>query len=278
MARKSTTRKSATKKNAKTTTRSAKKSPSNAFSRRKPDDVFAIADPQLHIYGKAQVCSTNSRGYPTPENRSPAEILLDASEGFIPLWSEGATLRWRFNEGSMRYFQNPEAAKNGIRQLWGAALLAWGDAAPVKFKETGDAWDFEVAMRSSDNCTISGCTLARAFFPDSGRHDLVMYPKMFTQTRKEQIDTFIHEIGHVFGLRHFFANVSETAWPSVIFGTHKPFSIMNYGPQSELTDYDRSDLKLLYSKLWSGAVTEINGTRIVKVRPYHELGLPHSAK
>ena len=41
---------------------------------------------------------------------------------------------------------------------------------------------------------------------------------MFAQNRKEQVDTFIHEIGHVFGLRHFFANISETAWPSEIFG------------------------------------------------------------
>lgn len=209
-----------------------------------------------------------------PDNRSPAEIVVDASEGFVPLWSKNVTLRWRFNEGSMRYFQNSDAAKEAIRQLWGEALLAWGDAAPVKFKETDDAWDFEIAMRNSDNCSISGCTLARAFFPDSGRHDLVMYPKMFTQTPKEQIDTFIHEIGHVFGLRHFFANVSETVWPSVIFGTHKPFSIMNYGPQSELTDDDKSDLTLLYSKVWCDSLTAINGTRIVKVRPYHELGIP----
>ena len=65
---------------------------------------------------------------------------------------------------------------------------------------------------------------------------------MFTQARKEQVDTFIHEIGHIFGLRHFFANVSETAWPSEIFGRHENFSIMNYGALSELTDADKDDL------------------------------------
>lgn len=249
----------------------AKTTGTDAFAPRKSKDAFAVADPKVHVYGKAQTCSTNSRGFPMPENRSPFEIVLDASEGFIPLWAPNVTLRWKFNEASMRYFLHPEAAKRELRRLWGEALLAWGDAAPVKFTESDDAWDFEVVMEHNDKCTASGCTLARAFFPDSGRHNLAIYPKMLTQIRKEQIDTFIHEIGHIFGLRHFFANIDERRWPSVIFGTHRPFSIMNYGYNSELTEDDRSDLKLLYSKVWNGELDEINGTRIVIVRPYHDL-------
>jgi hypothetical protein len=97
---------------------------------------------------------------------------------------------------------------------------------------------------------------------------------MFTQSRKEQVDTLIHEIGHTFGLRHFFANVSETAWPSQVFGTHKPFSIMNYGNQSELTDDDKADLKRLYQAAWSGELTKINGTPIQLVKPFHTVGGP----
>ncbi len=88
------------------------------------------------------------------------------------------------------------------------------------------------------------------------------------------VETLVHEIGHTFGLRHFFANVSETAWPSVIFGKHEPFSIMNYGHKSILTDDDKSDLKALYEKVWSGELIEINDTRIVLVKPFHTLGDP----
>ena len=94
-------------------------------------------------------------------------------------------------------------------------------------------------------------------------------PRCSPSTRKEQVDTFIHEIGHVFGLRHFFANISEKRWPSEIFGKHKPFSIMNYGDQSELTDDDKSDLKRLYQMAWDGELTEINGTEIRLVKPFH---------
>jgi hypothetical protein len=116
--------------------------------------------------------------------------------------------------------------------------------------------------------------LASAFFPDPGQHELVIYPKMFTQSRKEQVDTLIHEIGHIFGLRHFFANVSETAWPSEVFGTHRPFTIMNYGSQSELTDDDRADLKRLYQTAWSGELTEIAGTPIRSVKPFNTIAPP----
>ena len=82
----------------------------------------------------------------------------------------------------------------------------------------------------------------------------------------------MHEIGHVFGLRHFFANISENEWPSQIFGTHSAFSIMNYGHDSVLTPKDKSDLKRLYQLAWSGKLTHINGTPIRLMRPYHESG------
>jgi hypothetical protein len=170
----------------------------------------------------------------------------------------------------MRYFQNPDAAKQAIRVLFGEAVDRWGDSSPVRFSERSDNWDFELTMQPYDNCSAAGCTLARAFFPDSGRHDIAMYPKLFAQPREEQIETLIHEIGHVFGLRHFFANLSETAWPSVPFGSQSPFTIMNYGSQSVLTDADRSDLKLFYTQVWSGALTEVNRTPIVEFRPFHE--------
>ncbi len=97
---------------------------------------------------------------------------------------------------------------------------------------------------------------------------------MFSQVREEVVETFIHEIGHVFGLRHFFAQVSESAWPAEVFGEHEKFSIMNYGATSTLTDDDREDLQRLYHSAWSGALTDINGTPINLVKPFSSIGLP----
>lgn len=231
-------------------------------------------DPQVHIFGSGKVCDTEGRGFPTPRGRSPLEIVVDASEGFIPLWAPETTLRWRFRERSLRTFKNPNAVKAEVRRLFGEALLAWGTAAPVKFAEKDDLWDFEIVMRRIDNCDANGCVLASAFFPDAGRHALVIYPKMLTQSRREQVETLVHEIGHVFGLRHFFAQIGEQAWPSEIFGTHQPFSVMNYGSESVLTPEDKADLRRLYQSVWRGVLTQINGTPVRLIRPFHAVSAP----
>jgi len=228
--------------------------------------------PDVHVYNKKVVCITDTRGFQTHRNLSPLEIRVDATDGFIPLWAEDVTLRYRFRDRSFqRYFEDPEAAKSAILRLFGEALDTWGDAAPVRFKYDEDASDFEFVMMQSADCDSSGCVLASAFFPDAGRHEFTMYPTMFEQTHKEQVETFAHEVGHIFGLRHFFANISETRWPSRLFGEDNPFSIMNYGHMSELTDADRSDLKKLYRAAWSGELTEIDGAPIRLVRPFSSL-------
>ena len=247
--------------------------------RSKPNPAFAKAakptkrpDSEVHVFGKGFVCETDTRGHARPGNRSIFEIVVDASEGFVPLWGANTTLRWRFNQSTLTDFTHPAAAMQEIRALLGEALVSWGDAAPVRFAERDDAWDFEIVVQTADNCTPNGCVLASAFFPDGGRHQLRVYPKMFEQDRAEQVETLIHEIGHIFGLRHFFANVSEKAWPSQIFGTHKPFSIMNYGAKSTLTSADKTDLKRLYQLAWSGKLKQINGTPIKLVKPFHTVG------
>lgn len=252
-------------------TRKTDAKPSNSLHLLKAESSNK-ADPDVHVFGNGFRCDTEARGHALPQGRSPLEIVVDASEGFIPLWTRDTTLRWRFRESTMKYFKSPAAAKAEIRKLLGEALLAWADGSPIKFAERTDATDFEIVMRKNDDCDANGCVLASAFFPDSGRHQLILYPKMFTQVRQEQVETLVHEIGHVFGLRHFFANISETAWPSQIFGTHKPFSIMNYGSQSVLTPKDGSDLKRLYQLVWSGKLTEINGTPIKLVKAFHTIG------
>jgi Metallo-peptidase family M12B Reprolysin-like len=221
---------------------------------------------------KAFRCDTDSQGYATPDNRSPFELVVDATEGFVPLWAKDTLLRWRFRRSSLDAFDNPDAAAAAIEQLLGEAILAWGDAAPIKFTKDEDVWDFEIVVRDGDDCSDAGCVLASAFFPDAGRHQLFVYPIMFTEPREAQIATLCHEIGHTFGLRHFFAKIKETSSASELFGKQEKFTIMNYGAESKLTDDDKADLKQLYNLVWSGQLTKINGTPIRLVKPFHTVG------
>lgn len=243
----------------------------NPFRVRANGDGAAALDPLVHTFGEHRICDTERRGHATPRGMSPLEIVVDATEGFVPLWAADTVLRWRFRERSLSHFENSAAAKAEIRTLMAEALVAWGSAAPVRFKYDDDLWDFEIVVRSADECNVYGCVLASAFFPDGGRHELTLYPQLFEQIRAEQVDTFTHEIGHVFGLRHFFAELQEEAWPSEIFGTHDKFSIMNYGELSRLTEADKTDLTRLYQLAWSGALKNINETPIKLVKPYSAL-------
>jgi hypothetical protein len=192
-------------------------------------------------------------------------------ERIIPLWAEDTTLRWHFRERSLTLFEDPEGAKSLIQELFGAALLAWGDALPMKFTYAEDRSDFEIAVNWVSDCTITngsrGCVLASAFFPARAQETLWLYSELFEQNAQEMIETIVHEVGHTCGLRHYFAPEKETDWPAVVFGTHKPFSITNFGNQSVLTEADRDDLKRLYETAWSGKLNSINGVPIRLVEP-----------
>jgi hypothetical protein len=87
----------------------------DVFRFRDPEEAAHEAEPQIHIYGPGAICDTEKRGYARPKNRSPLKIVVDAMEGFVPLWAKDTTLRWRFQERSMSVFEDPEAAKTAIR-------------------------------------------------------------------------------------------------------------------------------------------------------------------
>ena len=82
------------------------------------------------------------------------------------------------------------------------------------------------------------------------------------------METLVHEIGHIFGLRHFFALIKEAAWPAIIYGKHKKFSIMNYGGDSRLTRADKDDLKRLYENVWRRKIVALNGTPVRLMNSY----------
>jgi hypothetical protein len=244
------------------------------FQRRSSQDPFAIDKSKIYEFKNKFICSTDSRGYASPKNRTPNELVLDASHRFIPLWKKNQVLMYSFNLKSLTYFRDVTSAKLGIQEIFQKAILEWGDAAPIKFTEAqpNDGWDFEFYMNSNDDCESGGCVLAKSFFPGAGSQQLVLFPQFFAQSRTEQIKTLTHEIGHIFGLRHFFANLRETHWAYVTFGRQLEMTIMEYGSNCKLTEIDKLDLKDLYQKVWLREVTDINKTPIRLFKTYNKSG------
>ena len=72
------------------------------------------SDPQVHQLRRGIICRTERKA----QKRSPLSIVLDATEGFIPLWMSNQVLRWTFDDASLAAFQNPEAIKTRIRQVF----------------------------------------------------------------------------------------------------------------------------------------------------------------
>ena len=93
----------------------------------------------VHELGKGRICTTDVPGL----RRSPLDLVLDASEGFIPLWEQGKVLRWEFERTSLEMIDNSSEVKAYVRGILEEALLEWGSSAPIGFTESNSASDFK---------------------------------------------------------------------------------------------------------------------------------------
>ena len=82
-----------------------KKSVLNASELLAPQRIDKLAktmEAEVHQLKEGIICKTDYRA----RKRSPLDLVLDATEGFIPLWAEDSVLRWRFNAASRRCCMN----------------------------------------------------------------------------------------------------------------------------------------------------------------------------
>jgi hypothetical protein len=215
-------------------------------------------------------CATD----PPSKAGSHPEVVVDLARNKVPLWAQGTIVNWRFHDESFERYGDAQRMKHRVARLMQEAINAWGSVAPVQFEQSVDAWDFEIYMRQRRDCQNDGCVLASAFFPSSRRERMVLYPSLLEYDEAEQLSTLVHEIGHIFGLSHFFAqtDAGEREFPSLVFGKHSRLTIMNYGSDSRLTEADRRDLARLYDAAWSADPEAEIGKKV------HLLKARHAAK
>ncbi|EXJ57156.1 hypothetical protein A1O7_07501 [Cladophialophora yegresii CBS 114405] len=153
--------------------------------------------------------------------------------------------------------------------------------AATAFQQAADEWNaigFGVNISRTSNRslanfvvryfkpTVDEGVLASAFFPNEVE-DVLVYHKTLVEPewRASLKNTFLHEIGHIIGLRHEFAIVPDTMGngpeqtPAKQFGSKNPHSVMSYEDINNIQDTDKKDVRDFY-KLPNNS--EIDGVRI----------------
>lgn len=112
--------------------------------------------------------------------------------------------------------------------------------------------------------------IASAFFPNKVT-EVLCYEYALSNPRQRRIlkNTFLHEIGHIIGLRHEFAIEQDAlgngpeGTPAVYFGSRNPLSVMSYEDVANIQDTDKEDVVKFYQlpnnfKIGGLAVTDFN--------------------
>ncbi|KKP03620.1 hypothetical protein THAR02_04304 [Trichoderma harzianum] len=170
----------------------------------------------------------------------------DFKEDYIPRWRRGSELTYTIDAKS--FPTSAEAVQ--VKAAMQTAINMWkGIGASFKYLEVdnSDSATFVVTY----HCHGPRNIYASSFFPDESPGDLLVYRLgLFNAVYLANI--LAHEIGHILGLRHEFADKTHKEGKilrCVLFGKENPRSIMNYykNPgELQVSQQDLRELKEFY--------------------------------
>ncbi|KAH8899722.1 hypothetical protein GQ53DRAFT_758865 [Thozetella sp. PMI_491] len=168
-------------------------------------------------------------------------------------YSMGVELTYSVDSDSFPTTKHKNLAMDALEKA-SESYNGLGLGVTIKHVTEGKPAVFQLVYRDA---TVRGerNVYAKSFFPSSGRakRNLVVYAlslePFFSEeyTRKNLVEVFHHELGHVFGLRHERADKDEKD-KSVLFGSENSGSVMNsYTPDKlSMHESDKKGLKELY--------------------------------
>ncbi|KAJ5987161.1 hypothetical protein N7451_011526 [Penicillium sp. IBT 35674x] len=208
----------------------------------------------------APVCITQDS---TPQNLANHHAIMIGRGSSIPRWTPGSVIRW--SAWRMGY-ESQEDADHAALHLSIAADI-WNEA------EVGVRFEF-VPLAKDANFVVchggyKGDVLASAYFPNQKDLNFVyVYTRGLAPDWKDSLwSVFVHELGHVLGLRHEFAMDPRRLerHKAVQFGEANPLSVMNY--RREPPELQPSDIAATRAFYQMPAGTMLESTPVVDFVP-----------
>ena len=168
----------------------------------------------------------------------------------IPRWKLGSIINFAT---SATGYPTPADAVYAAKKLIEAADEWNGHNVGVKFKFVPNVEDAAFVLAYGGD---KGTVLASAFFPNAVvLNTLWVYSNAFDKNVKDggwsnysiMKNIFLHELGHVLGLRHEFAmDADRFEGGAFRLGTTNPLSIMSYEFPPKIQDTDILDTRAFY--------------------------------
>ena len=219
------------------------------------DPKFDNAPPDFEAADPAALSAAAQAGsYICATQRAISSILIGMGNS-IPRWKKGQVVNWAALKAG---YPSPAHASYATYKLAEAADEWNSHNLGVTFQWVTKLDDAAFVLEYGGN---KGNVLAESFFPNSDPlSSLFVYAGAFTTESLPILkNIFLHELGHVIGLRHEFALTKEESWAAVRFGTPNPKSIMSYTFPPTIQRSDIEDTREFYNF----AGNQIGGIRIV---------------
>ncbi|KAH6658668.1 hypothetical protein BKA67DRAFT_488290, partial [Truncatella angustata] len=163
---------------------------------------------------------------------------------YIPRWKKNSVIKYATSSHGYPSLGYAAYAATQLR----LAAEEWNDVTgvPVKFEWVGDLDEAAFVLQYGGD---KGTVLAEAFFPDEKPLNILyVYKGSFQPTMLPMLrNIFLHELGHVLGLRHEFANQEGGAEGGAVkWGKSNPDSVMSYVFPPTIQDSDKTDLVAFY--------------------------------